>query len=135
MARSQLALGWALALLIGALGGCGREPTTDEAQTSRETGSTDCTRTPPDTTPVPVVVIQEPISAGTTAEDAISGGALIETSIGWGLRPSTAAASFDQLASGTAVDDLAANQVATLNQWGLPTDVTLPGSPQADCPG
>lgn len=124
-----------LAITASALTACGDESRTSTPESSGATSSTECTRTPPDTTPVPVVVIQEDIQAGTTAEDAIEDGSLIETTIGWGYRPSTAAASFDQLHGGIAVAELPANQVATLNQWGLPTEVTLPGSPQPDCPG
>ena len=112
-------------VLGGLAAGCGEDTTSGPGNT---TSTTVCSTTP-DTTQVPVVVIVQDVAEGTTAEDAIESGALVEETIDWGFRPLRAFESFESLAGGVAIADLPANQAAVPQQWGLPTDVTLQPSP------
>jgi len=75
---------------------------------------------------VPVVVVAMDIPAGTTGAEAASNGMLREDEISAFYRPATAVASLDDVAEGVAIADLAANQVVTLEHFGLQTDTTLP---------
>lgn len=128
----RLAAG-AVALVI-CLAACGSEtePSGAESTTTIPT-TTECSDTP-DPTRVPVLTIANAITAGTTAEDAIASGSLVENEIALGFRPPTAVESLDDMAGGVAIADLAPNQVVVVNQWGLPLDVAVGDQPQPPCP-
>lgn len=124
------------ALLLGVtMAGCGGSSGPDaepSSSTSPSGVTTECSDRP-DQTPVPVVVIDQPILAGTTGAEAAEAGALVETTIAWGFRPATAVVSLDDIASAAAVQDLTPGQMATINQFGLPPDNTVPVSPVVMC--
>ncbi|MGQ0830220.1 MAG: SAF domain-containing protein [Microthrixaceae bacterium] len=122
--------GAALALAAIWLAGCGSDSGPSGAAS---TTSTECASTL-DTTKVPVLVIADDITAGTTAEDAIARGSLVEKEIAAGYRPATAVDSLDDMTGGVAIADLAPNQIVVVNQWGLPADVAVGKPPQSLCP-
>lgn len=120
-------------LLVAAITvGCsaGSAPVTGDSTSTSP--STECSKTP-DATPVAVVAVEAHISAGTTGADAARAGALVETTIAWGLRPANAVTSLDQVATATAAADMTAGQVAVIEQFGLPSDDTVPVSPVVLC--
>jgi hypothetical protein len=119
------------ALGVVLLGSCGSDG--EQADESSTTSSTECSDEL-DTTKVPVVVVQDDIAVGTTAEEAIQAGWLVEKEIDWGYRPTDAIESLDDMAGGVAASDLAPGQLAIVAQWGLPTDMTVEASPQQICP-
>ena len=123
----------AIAAAVICLAGCGSESDPALAGSSTTT-TTECSNTH-DTTPVPVVVIVDDIAAGTTAVDAIAGGALEEKEIDWGYRPVSAVDSLDDLIGGVAIADLEPNQIAVVNQWGLTPELAVGDPSRESCPG
>lgn len=86
-----------------------------------------------DTDQVPVVIVDD-VAAGTTAEDAIAGSLLEEREISAGYRPGSAVDSLDDLTGGVAIADLEPNQIAVVNQWGLPSSAAVGELSEQLCP-
>lgn len=120
-----------MALAATCLSGCSSDP--EPLGVDSTTSTTECSDTL-DTTQVPVLVVANDIGAGTTAEDAIASGSLVEREIDLGYRPPTAVDSLDDMAGGVAIADLAPNQIVVVNQWGLPTDVAVGDQQGPPCP-
>lgn len=120
---------------ISPLSGCGADPEPSGARSTTiiTTTTTECSDTL-DTTKVPVLVIADDITAGTTAEAAIASGSLVEKEIDLGYRPPTAVDSLDDMAGGVAIADLAPNQIVVVNQWGLPPEIAVGDQPEPPCP-
>jgi hypothetical protein len=125
--RSAVALCCVLVLSVVAACRAGSdEHARTDSSTSTSTSTTTCVE---DHTHVPVVVASKPIEKGTTAEQAMSAGALEEKTIPFEFYPPTGIDSLDTMAGGTAVADLAPNQVATRPQWDLPGTDPSPPTP------
>lgn len=112
------------ALVLGFASGCGDDDSSVTASASSESSTT----TDPECARVPVVVVALDIPAGTTGAEAAAKGMLREDEISASYRPVTAVTSLDQVAEGVAITDVAANQIVTLEHFGLQTDTTQPAA-------
>ena len=122
MVRAARPLAVTCALVLAFASGCGEGDNTGSGSTSSESSAS----TEPECPRVPVVVVAMEIPAGTTGAEAASNGMLREDEISAFYRPSTAVTSLDQVAEGVAIAEVAANQILTLQHFGLQTDTTLP---------
>ena len=119
-------------VLLASVSGCGEEGGNVSSSASSASSSTTEAQCPE----VTIVVVAQDIPAGTTGAEAAANGMLREDEIKGTYRPATAITSLDQVADGVAIADLAANQVVTVEQFGLSTDTTLaPAAPGCATPG